>query len=75
MEQYAEESVAAGRFRDASAVVAARLSLLRRQEQARAGFIASLEAAEVGAEHAGRHVLDDVLAEADRIIAAKRSNA
>lgn len=38
--QYAAEAVAAGRFRDVSAVVTAGVSLLRRQEQGRAGFIA-----------------------------------
>lgn len=75
LEQYAEEAVAAGRFRDVSAVVTAGVSLLRRQEQARAGFIASLEAAETEAEHEGWHDLEDVLAEADRIIAAKRNTA
>ena len=72
---YAEEAVAAGRFRDVSAVVAAGVSLLRRQEQARAEFVATLEAAEAEADHEGWHDLDDVMAEADRIIAAKRSAA
>lgn len=39
--RFAEEAVAAGRFPDASAVVAAGVSLLQRQEQARAAFNAS----------------------------------
>ena len=44
--QFAEDAVAAGRFRDISEVVAAGVSLLQRQEQARSAFNASLEAAE-----------------------------
>jgi putative addiction module CopG family antidote len=73
LERFAEEAVAAGRFRDLSAVVAAGVSLLRRQEQARADFVASLEAAETEAARDGWHSLDEILAEADHVIAAKRA--
>ncbi len=72
LERFASEAVAAGRYRDLSDVVAAGVSLLQRQEQARAQFIKSLEDAEAEAERDGWHSLDEVLAEADRIIAAKR---
>ena len=75
LERFATEAVAAGRYRDVSAVVAAGVSLLQRQEAARAEFIASLEAAEAEAEREGWYSLDEVLAEADGIIAAKRDAA
>ena len=75
LERYAAEVVASGRYRDLSELVAAGLDLLRRQEQARADFVASLENAEAEAEREGWHDLDDVLVEADRIIAAKRDAA
>jgi antitoxin ParD1/3/4 len=75
LERFAEEAIAAGRFRDISAVVAAGVSLLQRRELARADFVGSLEAAEAEAEREGWHSLDDVLVEADQIIAAKRDAA
>ena len=75
LERFATEAVAAGRYRDVAEVVATGLSLLQRQEQARAEFVASLEAAEAESDREGWHSLDDVLAEADQIIAAKRDAA
>lgn len=75
LERFAAEAVAAGRYRDVADVVAAAVSLLQRQEQARAAFVASLEAAEEESERDGWHSLEDVLAEADQIIAAKRDAA
>jgi putative addiction module CopG family antidote len=70
--QFATDAVAAGRYRDVADVVAAGVSLLQRQEQARAAFITSLEHAEAEAERDGWHSLEDVLAEADVVIAALR---
>jgi hypothetical protein len=52
--------------------VAAGVRLLQCQEQARAAVIKSLEDAHAEAERDGWHSLDDVLAEADGIIAAMR---
>ena len=75
LERFATEAVAAGRYRDVAEVVATGLSLLQRQEQARAEFVASLEAAEAESDREGWHSLDDVLAEADQIIAAKHAAA
>jgi putative addiction module CopG family antidote len=75
LERFAEDAIAAGRHRDLSEPVATGLRLLQRQEQARADFVASLEAAETEAEREGWHSLDDVLSEADRIIAGKRDAA
>ena len=49
LERFAEEAVAAGRFRDVADVVAAGVGLLQRQEQARTAFIKSLEDAETEA--------------------------
>jgi putative addiction module CopG family antidote len=68
LERFAEEAVAAGRYRDLSDVVAAGVSLLRRAEAERAAFISSLEEAQAEAEREGWHELDDVLAEVDAII-------
>ena len=73
LERFAEEVVAAGRYRDMSEVVAAGISLLQRQETARAAFIKSLEDAEAEGERDGWHSLEDVLAEADKIIASMRN--
>jgi putative addiction module CopG family antidote len=75
LEQFATEAVAAGRYRDVSDLVAAGLSLLQRQEQARAVFARSLEAAEAESERDGWHSLDDVLADIDAIIAAAERDA
>lgn len=75
LERFAAEAVLAGRYGDLSKLVAAGVSLLRRQEKARADFVASLEAAEAEAEREGWDSIDDVLAEVDRIIAAKRDAA
>ena len=75
LERFAAEAIASGRYRDLSEVVAAGVSLLRLQERARTDFIASLEAAEAEAEREGWHSLDEVMAEAEQIIAAKRDAA
>jgi putative addiction module CopG family antidote len=75
LERFAEEAVAAGRYRDLSEVVSAALSLLQRAEAARAEFIASLEEAEAESEREGWHSLEEVMTEADQIIAAKRAAA
>ncbi len=75
LERFAEQAVAAGRYRDVSDALAAGLRLLQRAEAERADFIASLVAAEAEADREGWHSLDDVLAEADQIIAAKRNAA
>ena len=75
LERFAAEAVASGRYRDISEVVAAGVSLLRQQEQARAEFVASLEEAEAEAEREGWHSLDETLADMDHIINAKRDVA
>jgi len=74
LERFANEAIAAGRFRDVADVVAAGVSLLQRQEQARAAFIMSLEDAEEESEREGWHSLEEVLAEADEIIQTMRDH-
>jgi antitoxin ParD1/3/4 len=66
--QFATDAVAAGRFRDVAEVVAAGVSLLQRQEQARAAFIRSLEDAEAEAERDGWLSAEDVHAEMAALI-------
>jgi putative addiction module CopG family antidote len=75
LEHFATEAVATGRYRDVSDLVAAGLSLLQRQEQARAAFARSLEATEAESERDGWHSLDDVLADMDAMIAAAERDA
>ena len=53
LERFAEAAVAAGRFRDMSEVVAAGVSLLQRQEQARAELLASGPGCQGGVRPAG----------------------
>ena len=75
LERFAAEAVEAGRYRDVGEVVAAGVGLLRRAESERAAFIRSLEEAEAESDREGWHSLEDVMAGADAIIAAKRAAA
>ena len=68
LEQFAKEAVATGRFPDVSAVVAAGVSLLQRQEQERTAFNASLEAAEAAGEREGFVTIDEVHREINDLI-------
>ena len=75
LERFAAEAVASGRYRDVSDVLSAGLRLLQQADAEVAAFVASLEAAREEANRDGWHSLDEVMAEADRIIAAKRNAA
>jgi antitoxin ParD1/3/4 len=75
LERFAEEAVAAGRFRDVSAVVAAGVSLLQRQEQARADLLASVLAAEAEAERDGCVSGDEMLVRVRARLAEKHGAA
>lgn len=66
--RFAEEAVSAGRYPDISAVMAAGVSLLQRQEQARAAFNASLEAAEAEGERDGFAAIEEVHREINDLI-------
>jgi len=75
LERFAAEAVAAGRYRDMSHALAAGLRLLQQAEAEVVAFVASLETAREEANDDGWYSLDEVMAEADEIIAAKRNVA
>ena len=75
LERFATEAVAAGRYRDVAAVVAAGVSLLQRAETEVTAFVQSLEDARAEAERDGWVSLEDVLADMDRIIAEEADRA
>jgi antitoxin ParD1/3/4 len=68
LERFVEEAVAAGRFPNVSAVVAAGMRLLQREEAELAAFVESLEAARAEADRDGWVSLDEMTAEMDRLI-------
>lgn len=68
LERFAEEAVAAGRYRDLSDALAAGLRLLQRQEQARADFVASLDAAIREGERDGFFTIEQVERDMDAAI-------
>lgn len=68
LERFAEEAVAAGRYRDLSDALAAGLRLLQRQEQARADFVASLDAAIAEGERDGFLTIEQVERDMDAAI-------
>ena len=68
LERFAEETVAAGRYRTVSDALAAGLRLLQRQEEARAKFNASLEDAEAESERLGFCTLEEIHTEMIGII-------
>ena len=74
LERFAEEAVAAGRYRDVSAVVAAGIRLLQRQDEARAELLASVLAAKEESDQEGYLTGDEVAARA-RATIARRANA
>jgi putative addiction module CopG family antidote len=73
LERFAEEAVAAGRFRDVSAVVAAGVSLLQHQERARAELLASVLAAEEEADRDDYLTADDMMARVEARLAQRRT--
>ncbi len=68
LERFAEEAVAAGRYRDFSELVAAGVSLVQRQERARADFVAALDAAIAEGERQGFFTIEQVEHEMDAAI-------
>ena len=71
LERFATEAVATGRYRDVSEVVAAGLSLLQRQEQARAELLASVVAAEEEADRDGYFTADEMIARVEARLAQR----
>jgi putative addiction module CopG family antidote len=72
--RFAEEVVAAGRFPDVSAVLVAGVSLLQRQEQARAELLASVLAAKEESDRDG-YLTGDEVADRVRATIARKSTA
>lgn len=75
LERFAIEAVASGRYHDRTAVIAAGLELLRRQEVARAGLLASVLAAEAEADREGTVGGDEVLARVEARLARRAAPA
>jgi putative addiction module CopG family antidote len=75
LEHFATVAVASGRYRDVSDLVAAGLSLLQRQEQARADLLASVLAAEEEAARDGCVTGDEMLARVRARLAEKHGAA
>jgi antitoxin ParD1/3/4 len=74
LERFAKDAVASGRYRDVSDVLAAAVSLLRRQEQARAELLASLVVAKAEADREG-YLTGDEVAVRVRATIARRASA
>ena len=74
LQRFAEQAVAAGRYRDLSELVAAGVGLLQRQEQARAELLASVLAAEEEADRDGYLTVDDMMARVEARLAQRRTD-
>ncbi len=74
LEQFAAEAVASGRYRDRADLVVAGVSLLQRQEAARAELLASVQSAKKEGDRNGYLTGDEVAAQV-RATIARRSNA
>lgn len=68
LESFARGCVESGRFNNVSEVVRSALRLLQEGEERRARFNAMLDAVREETQRNGGHTLDDVMAEADRIV-------
>lgn len=73
LEQFAAEAIASGRYRDRADLVVAAVSLLQRQEVARAELLASVLSAKVEGDRDGYLTGDEVAAQV-RATIARRSN-
>lgn len=70
LEQYANDAVAAGRFRDVSEVVRAGISMLQRADSARAALLASVLAAQDEGDRDGYLTADDLMTRVEARLAA-----
>ena len=75
LDRFAVEAVASGRYASRDEVIAAGVRLLKEADAEVTDFARSLEDARDEATRDGWHSLDDVMAEANEIIAGKRSAA
>lgn len=69
LENFARGCVASGRFNNVSEVVRSALRLLQESEERRTRFNNMLDMVRGETERDGGHTLEEVMAEADRIIA------
>ncbi len=72
LERFARKCVKSGRYSNVSEVVRSALRLLQEAEARRERFEATLKEAEAEADRDGTFTVEQVLAEADRIIAGNR---
>lgn len=72
LERFARKCVKSGRYNNVSEVVRSALRLLQESEARREQFEATLKDAEAEADRIGTFTVEQVLAEADRIIAGNR---
>jgi putative addiction module CopG family antidote len=75
LERYADEAVAAGRFRDRGEVVAAGLMLLQQADHEVSMFVKSLEEARAESDRDGWVSLDDMITHMDEVIRATSKRA
>lgn len=75
LERYADEAVAAGRFRDRGEVVAAGLVLLQQADHEVSVFVNSLEEARAESDRDGWVSLDDMITHMDEVIRATSKRA
>lgn len=75
LERFAEEAVAAGRYRDRAELVTAGVRLLLQSEAEVAAFVESLEAARAEADRDGWVSLDVMTADMDRTISEMAARA
>jgi putative addiction module CopG family antidote len=71
LERFAAEAIAAGRYRDKAELLAAGVSLLQRQERARAELLASVLAAKADGDRDGYLTGDEVAARVRASIARR----
>ena len=75
LETYTAEAVAAGRYRNSDEGLVAGLQLLRRQEDARAQLLASVQAAKDEADRHGWLTGDEVIRRAEATITRRTGTA
>ena len=75
LERFAAEAVATGRFRDFSDLVVAGIGLLRRTEGLREQLLTSVQTAERNGERDGFLTVDEVMSDADAVIAEMAGKA
>ena len=73
LEEFAAEAVASGRYRDRAEMLVAGMSLLQRQERARADLLASVLAAKEEGDRDGYLTGDEVAARVRQTIARRRA--